>query len=109
MMTFQNTWLRKILIGIAGFVSVFMLLAVFQPKNTATKIKHIEFNNIVENRLRFKVNVETTGRTDVMLKYWNKSGCDTLFSSVSKDKEKHTLWIVNILEQKDYQFQKQDL
>ena len=69
------------------------------------RIGAIDLVHLPENRLRFKVNVKTNRNSDAYLKYWKRNSKDTLYSTVSKNTDSHTLWIVNTTGQTRYTFQ----
>jgi arylsulfate sulfotransferase len=99
-----NSWGKKTLLVVAGMTTLLITLALLQRSNTKPLIRRIDFKNIADNRLRFKINIETAEASDVVIKYWPKNGGDTLYSTASRNKNLHTLWIVNVESKKNYQF-----
>jgi outer membrane protein assembly factor BamB len=96
--------IKKSIFIVVGIIALFFVLALFQRREIPLRIEHIDFKNIADNRLRFKVDVRTTEKCNVVLQYWRKEGGDTLYSTVSKHNVNHELWIVNVKEQSNYQF-----
>jgi len=90
-----------------GIFLLFVLIGgyLIYSNEAELKIKHIEFNHLPENHLRFKVKVETNKNSNTRVLYWKENSSDTLYSPLSEDSKSHLLWIINTKEQQQYQFQ----
>jgi hypothetical protein len=99
-----NSWGKKTLMAAAGLITLFLMLALLQRSNKTPQVRRIDFKNIADNRLRFKIDVQTEEKSDVVIKYWPKNGGDTLYSTASQNKNLHSLWIVNAQPKTNYQF-----
>jgi arylsulfate sulfotransferase len=101
----RDRWMKKVLWSIVGLIVSFFALALLQPDRAQPTIRHIRFKPEGDNRLRFKVEVETEGKTNAALKYWEVNDPDTLYSTISENNDAHKLWIVNIRPERNYKFQ----
>ena len=97
-----------ILIGIISLIVV-LTVAVFQNRIIdfihPLRIKNVDLIHLPGNRLRFKFRVTTSRNCSAVIKYWAANSKDTLYTAVSKDATRHTLWIVNTTARTNYTFQ----
>lgn len=87
-----------------GGAAILLVAVLLYPYLLPLRVQNVELVKFPENRLRFKVLVKTSKPCDAFIQYWKKNGRDTLYTTLSKDKSNHTLWISNCTAPTDYQF-----